>query len=157
VIRRPGGNFDAVVVQSSPLDQFPEAKGLLTGRPIYTVYVSVNTAKDWALYFCIPGEKADASGAPVVRLGKAVPVQAPYPFTVVRPSIKVPAFFKTLLVYGMIDGEGRVQKLKVVRPATPEIDRLLLASLSAWEFRAATRDGVKVAVEFLVSIPVAGI
>src|SRR5207237_10506158 len=37
IIRPPDGNFDAVVVQSSGLDQFPETKNLLTGRPTYTV------------------------------------------------------------------------------------------------------------------------
>jgi hypothetical protein len=147
-----------VVVQTAPLDQFREAKGLMTGRPIYTVYVSVNTSKDWALFFCVPGERAPVSNTPVVTLGNPTPpVLAPYPTTIIRPSIKVPTYFKTLLVFGRIDAEGRVQDLKAVKPTTPQIDNALLASLSAWQFRAATRNGVRVAVEFLLSIPVAGI
>ena len=55
--RSSNGTFDAVVVQSSSTDPFPESKELLTGRPIYTVYVALGTPKDWALYFCVPGEK----------------------------------------------------------------------------------------------------
>ena len=34
IIRPPTGNFDAVVVQTSPVDQYPESRGLLSGRPI---------------------------------------------------------------------------------------------------------------------------
>ncbi len=158
VILRPAtGRFDAVVVQSSPLDQFPESKELLTGRPIYTVYVSLNTAKDWALYFCVPNEKPpQQAGGFVVQLGTATPVQAPYPTRLVRPDIAVPAYQKYILVHGYINPAGRFEELKVVRSSQPETDAALVSSLAGWEFRAATRDGVKIGVEFLLSIPVSG-
>ena len=55
VITRPAtGSFDAVVVQTSPLDQYPESRGLLKSKPIYSVYVSVGAAMDWTLFFCVP-------------------------------------------------------------------------------------------------------
>ena len=75
IIRRPSnGTFDAVVVQSNAADQTPEVRQLLTGRPIYTVYVSVGTAKDWALNFCIPGERdISAVGGVVTLWGKSNP------------------------------------------------------------------------------------
>jgi hypothetical protein len=44
-----------------------------------------------------------------------------------------------------------------VRPILPETDRAILASLAQWEFRAATKDGVPVKVEFLLSIPGKGL
>jgi hypothetical protein len=47
--------------------------------------------------------------------------------------------------------------LKVVRPIKPETDQALLASLARWEFRPATREGVNIGVEFVLSIPVAGL
>jgi hypothetical protein len=45
----------------------------------------------------------------------------------------------------------------VVRSIQPGTDQALLASLSGWEFRAATKDGVGVMVEFLLSIPAKGL
>jgi hypothetical protein len=161
VILRPAtGSFDVVVTQSSTLDQFPEGKGLLTGRPIYSVYVPVDSSKDWTLFFCVPGEKAASSkpGTEVVDLSEtAPPIRAPYPTRIVRPSITVPAFYKYILVHGYVSQTGRVERLHIVRPVTPAIDQAILASLAGWEFRSATRDGVQIAVEFLLSIPISGL
>ncbi|HSP67449.1 MAG TPA: energy transducer TonB [Bryobacteraceae bacterium] len=155
--RASNGTFDAVVVQSSSGDPFPESKELLTGRPIYTVYVALGTPKDWALYFCVPGEKDASPGGNVVKIGTAVGVQAPYPTTLVRPDVAVPSFYKQVLVHGYVTAAGRVENLKVVRPIKPETDQALLAALARWDFRPATRDGVNIGVEFVLSIPVAGL
>lgn len=158
-IRRPReGQFDAVVVQSSPTDQFPESRGLLTGRPIYSVYVSLGTAKDWTLYFCVPGSAPSPQNqTPVVTLEPATPVLAPYPTLLEKPAVTIPAFFKYVLVHARVNEEGRFQNLRVVRPTRPEADRALLAALSNWEFRPASRQGSKIAVEVLLYIPVEGL
>jgi hypothetical protein len=155
--RASNGTFDAVVVQSTSGDPFPDSKDLLTGRPIYTVYVALGTPKDWALYFCVPGEKDPSTSGNVVKMGTAVPVQAPYPTTLVRPDVAVPSFYKQVLVHGYVTASGRVENLKVVRSIKPETDQALLSSLARWEFRPATRDGVNIGVEFVLSIPVAGL
>jgi TonB family protein len=155
--RASNGTFDAVVVQSTSGDPFPDSKDLLTGRPIYTVYVALGTPKDWALYFCVPGEKDPGASGNVVKMGTAVPVQAPYPTTLVRPDVNVPSFYKQVLVHGYVTASGRVENLKVVRSIKPETDQALLTSLARWEFRPATRDGVNIGVEFVLSIPVAGL
>ena len=158
IVRPSNGNFDAVIIQSSSLDQFPETKSLLLGRPIYTVYISVGTPKDWALYFCVRGDKAPATTPQnVVVLENAPPVQAPYPTRLVRPGIVAPAYFKYILVHGYVNAGGRFENLRVVRATKPETDEAVIASLAGWEFRPATKDGVKVAVEFVLSIPVAGL
>lgn len=147
-----------MVVQSNPTDQSPETRELLTGRPIYTVYISLGTAKDWALYFCIPGEK-DNSGqnGKVVTLGHATPVQAPYPTMLFRPPVSIASFYRNVLVYGRVNASGHFENLRVVKSIKPETDQALVASLMRWEFRPATRDGVNIGVEFLLSIPVAGL
>jgi len=155
--RASNGTFDAVVVQSSSTDPFPESKELLTGRPIYTVYVALGTPKDWALYFCVPGEKDASPGGNVVKMGTGSPVQAPYPTTLVRPDVAVPSFYKQVLVHGYVTAAGKVENLKVVRPIKPETDQALLAALARWDFRPATREGVNIGVEFVISIPVAGL
>jgi hypothetical protein len=151
--------FDTVVVQNTPTEQFPESRGLLSGRPIYSVYLSLGTAKDWVLYFCVPGERGPSqdAGTRIVQLTGAPPVQAPYPVLLERPNVTLPEFFKYVLIHGFVNAEGRFENLRVVRASRPDADRALVASLSKWEFRPATRDGVKIGVEFLLSIPVGGL
>jgi hypothetical protein len=154
----PTGTFDAIVVQSSPVDQYPESRGMLSGRPIYSVYISAGTSREWTLFFCVPGQKPEAVNGPVVTLGpSAPPVEAPYPTKLIRPAITLPSWEKYVLVHGMVNPQGRFEGLKLVRPIKPETDQALLAALAGWEFRAATRDGVPIAVEFLLSIPAKGL
>jgi hypothetical protein len=156
--RPPTGTFDAVVVQSSPVDQYPESRGLLSGRPIYSVYISMGTARDWTLFFCVPGEKPQSGTGPVVVLGPmGAPVRAPFPTKLLKPAIKLPSYEKYVLVHGLVNKDGKFEGLRLVRPIRPETDQALLAALASWEFRAATRDGVAIAVEFLLSIPATGL
>lgn len=155
-IERPlTGNFDAVVVQSSPTDMFSESRGLLTGRPIYTVYLSAGSPKDWTLWFCLP---KDASQTPVqsgnvVRLGDVPKVLAPYPTLMVVPPVTVGAGQRYLLVYGHITNDGKFDGLRIIRHGDQKSDELLLSGLSLWSFRPALRDGVPVMVEVLLSVP----
>jgi hypothetical protein len=158
IVRAPNGAFDTMVVQSSSLDQYPEGRALLTGRPIYSVYISAGTARDWTLFFCIPNSKPAPLNGPVVQLGaSAAQVSAPFPTKLVKPAITLPSWEKYVLVYGVVTPEGHVENLRVVRSIQPEIDKALLASLADWEFRSAKKDGVAVSVEFLLSIPAKGL
>jgi len=158
IIRPPTGNFDAVVVQTSPVDQYPESRGLLSGRPIYSVYIPMGTARDWTLFFCVPGEKPASGNGPVVVLTPlGAPVKAPYPTKLIKPAITLPSYEKYVLVHGMVNKDGHFESLRLVRPVKPETDQALLTALAGWEFRAATRDGVAIAVEFLLSIPAKGL
>lgn len=156
--RSPQGNFDAVVVQAAPTDQYPESRGLLSGRPIYSVYFPVGTARDWTLFFCVPGEKPEPGNGAVINLGAmGRPVKAPYPTKLVKPQITLPSWEKYVLVHGIVNKDGHFENLRVVRSIKPETDRSLLLSLSEWEFRAANREGAPIAVEFLLSIPARGL
>jgi len=158
VVRPATGYFDAVVVQSSPTDQYPESRGLLSGRPIYSVYLPLGTARDWTLFYCVPGEKPDPGNGAVISLGTAGPqLKAPYPTKLVKPAIALPSWQKYVLVHGVVNKEGRFENLRVVRSIKPETDQALLLSLGNWEFRAATREGAAIAVEFLLSIPARGL
>ncbi|HEX5430827.1 MAG TPA: hypothetical protein VFW83_02575, partial [Bryobacteraceae bacterium] len=157
VITRPAnGIFDAVVVQTGV--GIPEGKDLLSGRPVYTVYIPVGAPKEWALYFCVPGEKPPPdSGTRVVQISNAAPVRAPYPFRIVRPAIVLPAYERHVLIHGFVSDAGRFRDLKIVGEMLPQTSQALLASLNGWEFRAATRDGVPITVEFLLAIPAKGL
>ena len=159
VINRPAtGSFDAVVVQSSPLDILPGRKDLLSGRPIYTVYLTVGTSKDWTLYFCVPGEEPKPqSQSTIVKLTSAAPVIAPYPTRMVRPLVALPRYQKFLLVHGFVSDSGKVERLRIVDPGVSGVDDAVMASIIDWQFRAATRDGQPISVEFLLAIPQAGL
>lgn len=162
VITRPAnGSFDLVVTQTSTLDQFPEGKGFLTGRPIYSVYITVGTKRDWTLFFCVPGSHPGSahSDPHVVNLASTdpPPVRAPFPTRMVRPHADVPSFFKYILVHGYVTAAGRFDKLQIVKSSIDAADQAVLAALQGWQFRSATRDGVPIAVEVLLSIPVLGL
>jgi hypothetical protein len=155
ITRSRTGTFDAVIVQSTPLEQFPEAKNLLPGRPIYTVYISLGAEKDCAFYFSVPEPESHRAAAETrtVMLGNPSPVSAPFPFRLVRPAIGFPAGRKYVLVHGFIGENGQFRELSLVAAGQPEWDQALLSSLEGWEFRPATRDRSPIAVEFLLSIP----
>jgi hypothetical protein len=84
-------------------------------------------------------------------------LKAPYPTKLVKPAIALPSWQKYVLVHGVVNKEGRFENLRVVRSIKPETDQALLLSLGNWEFRAATREGAAIAVEFLLSIPARGL
>ena len=160
VITRPAnGNFDAVLVQTSPLEQFPEGRKLLSGRPIYTVFLAMGTAKEWAMYFCLPGDPGGAAdpGERVVRLPSPAPVRPPYPTRMIRAGVTLPSYQKYVLVHGFVTEGGQIRDVRVVPPVNPETGAALIASLNGWVFRPAARDNVPVTVEFLMSIPAAGL
>lgn len=160
VVTPKAGNFDMVVIQSSSLDQFPGGKDMLSGRPIYSVYISIGSSKDWTLFFCVPGQKSGQSvrGEVIVdSTQSAPPIKAPFPTRLVRPSVTIPSFFKYVLVHGYVTETGRFDRLKVVKASTPDADQAILASLAGWEFHGATKDGVAIPVEILLSIPVSGL
>jgi hypothetical protein len=63
---------------------------------------------------------------------------------------------KYLLVHGSVGVTGNFDSLKIVQPVDSTADEYILKSLAAWAFRPATRDGAPVAVEAILSIPLAG-
>ena len=118
----------------------------------------MGTSRDWNLFFCVPGVKPETSGnGPVVLTPLGAPVKAPYPTKLIKPAITLPTYEKYVLVHGMVNKDGHFESLRLVRPIRPETDQALLTALAGWEFRAATRDGVAIAVEFLLSIPAKGL
>ena len=145
ITRSPEGRFDAIVVQSSPLDQFPSGNTLLKGRPIYTVYVPVGTAKDWTLYLC-----AITDGpSPTTQTA----MEPPYPYKLLRPRITIPTYQKYLLVHGVVTETGTVREVRVIPPVNQNTADLVVAAVSQWTFRPAKQQGVAIATEFVLSIP----
>jgi hypothetical protein len=153
--RSQSGNYEVVVVQSR--SAVPGTAGFLSGRPVYTVYLNVGFAKEWILEFCLPhGADAphSAQRGAVVQLGaSSAPLTAPYAYVLVRPSIAFKPGATYAFVHGLVNSLGRLEQLSEVGAPSLEDSSKVVAVLSGWEFRPATRDGVATAVEILLCIP----
>ena len=147
--------FDIVVMQSSSQDAFPESAGVLSGRPVYTVYLQVGAPKAWIMQYCVPKEVDQgprvAGGA--VYLGSAAPLKAPSPRLTLLPPVTMLPRTSYIMVHGFLDKSGQFKDLTVLRAPEGEIAEMLLPQLRLWVFRPATRDGVPVMIEVLLAIP----
>ncbi len=144
-----------VVIQSSAEDVLPEGSGVLSGRPVYTVYLPVGPRRNWILQYCLPeGSQANSDATQqVIRLDNPPPLKAPYPLVSFIPPKAPPAESKYLLIHGVITRDGSFASLRLVKATEPTLGNALLNALAQWEFRPASRDGVAVAVEVLLAIP----
>jgi hypothetical protein len=147
------GVFD-VVVQSAGPESLQESTGVLSGKPVYSVYLQVGGRRDWILQYCVPASDAAApvTSGPVVRLGGPGRLTAPYPLVTYRPPI---AHYgsKYLMLHGFVNADGRFQDLHAIGAHDPADAALAISVLSRWEFRPAAQDGKRVRVETLLAIP----
>jgi hypothetical protein len=147
--------FDIVVVQSSSQESFPESAGVLTGRPVFTVYLQVGAPKTWVMQYCMPKEVDDGPTVVggTVYIGNATPLKAPFPRVTVLPPVTMIERTSYIVVHGFLDKSGHFKDLAVLRAPDSGIADMLLPQLAQWVFRPATRDGVPVLVEILLAIP----
>jgi hypothetical protein len=137
------------VLGSASSAAYPETVGALSGKVVYTVYLKVGLKKNWILQYCLPGSKNQ--NAP--RGQSSTPVQAPWPFLIMRPDQRSDADPDYIIVHGMVTNAGKFDQLAMVFPDELEKKELLMDSLKLWAFRPASRDGVPVGVEVLLIIP----
>jgi hypothetical protein len=143
------GKFGVVVLGSAASGAYPESVGALGGKVVYTVYLKVGLRKSWILQYCLP--KAAGSGAAGGR--SSVPVDAPWPFLIMRPDQWSASDPDYIIVHGMLTAAGKFDQLAMVFPDELDKKQLILKSLKLWAFRPASRDGVPVSVEVLLIIP----
>ncbi len=144
------GRFDIVIMQSSAEDSLPS--GALGGKPVYTVYLQVGDTADWIMHYCASNSLIVQKGS-VVQLPDPRPLNAPYPRLTFRPAEVVTGPSPYVLVHGTIDEGGSLQNLKVIGPVQSDRSSLL-AALSKWRFRPATRGESPEKVEIVLAIPV---
>ena len=155
-ISRPAdGAFDAVVVQTSGIQTLSEEPSPLTGQPIYTVYLSMGTAKDWILQYCVPREEIARAthGGNVISLAAPAPVRAPYPTVMYKPAVRTLPGDRYVVVQGLVTEAGRLEQTRIVHHGTADTDVAIETALAGWRFRPATRNGAPVSVEVLLAIP----
>jgi hypothetical protein len=147
--------FDVVVMQSGADPAFAESARVLSGQPVYTVYLQVGAPKAWVLQYCVPKEEAPApkviGGA--VNIGNPSPVKAPFPLTTLLPPVTMLPRAGYIIVHGSVDTQGQFKDLEIVRAPNARMKELILSELVKWHFRPAVRDGTPVAVEVLLAIP----
>jgi len=149
------GAYDVAIANAE--SSVPGSSGLLRGRPVYSVYVSTGSGKDWVLQFAALGTSAVSPGhGAVISLDRISTTQlhAPFAFVILRPPVlHLLDDARYGFVRGIINVEGRFEALQISGPFRFEDPVELLRSLSMWEFRPATRDGVPVPVEVLLCVP----
>lgn len=141
------GKFNVVVLGSTSAAPYPESSDALSGKVVYTVYLRVGQRRNWILQYCLPKSAVTTPGAQ----GTRTPLEAPWPYLVVRP--EHPSDSNYVLVHGTISADGSFEQLAMVYPSELENKDLLLRSLDKWAFRPAKRDGVPTPVEMLLIIP----
>lgn len=141
------GKFSVVVMGSAAAEVYPESVGALSGKVVYTVYLKVGLRKSWILQYCVAKDGYQAAGR------AATPVEAPWPFLIMRPDQWSAADPDYIIVHGMLTAEGKFDQLAMVFPEQLQNKKLLLSGLQLWAFRPAKRDGVAVPVEVLLIIP----
>ena len=137
-----------------------EARGTLTGSPIYTVYLDVPEApRKWIMQFCLPnsGSRRLNISSGVIRIRPRKKVSPPFamrmqPLESVASSTPdgIPA---RVIIYAVVDEEGILKNFRVVHGSNPETDNVILASLRSWEFLPAFRGDEPVTVEALFGVP----
>jgi hypothetical protein len=147
--------FDVVVMQSSADPSFAESAGVLSGQPVYTVYLQVGAPKAWVLQYCIPKESAPppriVGGA--VNIGSPSPLKAPFPLVTLLPPVTMLPRVGYIIVHGSVDTQGQLKDLTVIRAPNANMKALIVSELAKWHFRPAVRDGAPVVVEILLAIP----
>lgn len=150
-VLRPGnGTFDVVVLASGGAGHFPGTDGILAGRLVYTVHVRAGMRTDWILQFSLPKSMEGSRSSARASL----PVEASYPFRMLRPDVTFAPEVEYLVVHGVINPAGRFEQLEWIgEPPAESEQEAVLQALGGWELRPAKRDGAPVTVEILLIIP----
>lgn len=142
------GQFGAVVVGASLEEKYPEISGIWSNRVAFTVYLHVGLSKSWILQYSMPRTALAEEGGNMTRL------EAPWPFTIVRPNLPPGSFNSdAILVHGFVNKDGRFENLALAFPPGFQQAQFVVDALKQWQFRPAARNGQPQRVEVLLIIP----
>jgi hypothetical protein len=140
------GQFGVVVVGASLESKYPEISDVWGGRFASTVYLHLGKKKSWILQYCIPRDTPES-----IMGGH---LEAPWPYEIVKPKIDTAELdADALMVHGIVNKAGKFESLAMVFPTGYSQEKVLLAAIQQWQFRAATQNGQSVPVEVLLIIP----
>jgi len=147
------GNFDVVVMQSRSRDDLPDVGGLLTGSPVYTVYLPVGDHREWLLEYCVQGGESKQASPYQINIDDATPVNPPYPVSTTIPNkILGQAITRQIVLHGFLTAGGSLQNVKAVDANNPMAIQIL-SLLSEWQFRPALRNNKPIDIEIILVVP----
>lgn len=150
------GSFDVVIMQSVARDELSGLAGMLTGSPVYTVYLSVGDQKEWLMEYCVPARANMQANAYQIYVDDAGSVTPPYPiFTSIPDSIRAQRTAKQIVLPGLLTAAGNLQLAKTPDLGTPSMYELVTL-VNQWRFRPALRNNKAIDVEVLLVIPPLG-
>ena len=151
-----GGNFDVVIMQSATRDELPDLGVILSGNPIYTVYLKVGDRKEWLLEYCIPVKESAQNNSYQITVEDPGVITPPYPIaTAVPNSLLGQQITKNIVLHGLLTAAGDLRVSKSSETGNPFVAQLL-ALLGEWRFRPALRNKKAIDVEVLLVIPPRG-
>ncbi len=144
----PTGQFGVVVVGHGMVEEFPETAEVWSDRLVYSVYLHVGLSRSWILQYSIPSSVEAASS------GNIKHVDAPWPYSIVRPNID-PADINAdaLMIHGFINEAGHFEGLGLAFPPRFTQTQYVLQALQQWRFKPAKQNGQVARVEILLIIP----
>jgi hypothetical protein len=147
------GNFEVVIMQSAVRDDLADLGSMLTGNPVYSVYLRVGDQKEWLLEYCVPARENVQANAYEVNIDDAGVITPPYPISTVIPnSILGQPIAKYIVLHGFLTETGYLRGVKAPDTSNRQILQFL-ALLGEWRFRPALRNKKPIVIEVLLVVP----
>lgn len=97
-----------------------------------------------------------AGGSPGGGASESIGARALYaPTPQIPDDLRENVFSALAIAHFIVESDGQVRVTLVQPTSSPRLNQVILASLQTWKFFPATRDGVPVASEFDLRIPIA--
>jgi hypothetical protein len=139
-------------MQSATRADLSDLGGILSGNPVYTVYLPVGDTKEWVMEYCIPASENTKNNPYEVFVGDAAPVSAPYPVSTVIPnSILGQAHRENIVFHGYLTVSGSFRNIEARDQSS--LARQISSLLSQWKFRPALKDKTPAEIEILLVVP----
>ena len=147
--KRAGESYDLTIIGSSSNTAFSASE--FGSETAYTVFISMRESDvpgpDWTLQYALVSHGGHsgllASPAPVEKNGVRFP-----------DALALRYASRSAIVGGVVDENGKLLGLHVVRSPDSALTASLFDALQKWRFRAAEIDGKAVAVKVLITIPI---
>jgi len=136
--------------------------GVFAGRQIRTVYLDMresitDSAPSWTLEFAVPERATGPVNPAQDPSGGQQGIVLPFPAVKKPPQLPREVVLahlrEMIIVYGVINAEGKMEQMSVLKSPNSLLNDSLLRALSEWVFRPAQVDGAAVSVQVLVGIP----
>jgi hypothetical protein len=148
-----GASYDITIISTGNSGGGVGDFGVFHDEAVFTVYLNPATAADdpaspWPLQYAV----LDPAGVALQDLLPPSPVKKQAP--VWPPDLLTRYSGQEIVVYAIIDVEGKMQHLKALQSPNARLSEALLAVLGQWLFRPATMNGKPVAVKAVLGVPI---